>query len=154
MLKQLSFVAVLGLPLSIAALARPALAQEFAHDPSGLCNLHNLSGYAVVDASGNLVMLPRYCQTLQAIEASGENPFWQAFLAAADREAVAFAYTLGQKQVITYGGTICPFLQDGGSLDELRQIQSGGELPPSFEVAITLAAIHTHCPTYQSEIGR
>ena len=156
---KLSFsaIAVLGISGVMTVLAHPVLAQEqveVVHDPLGLCNLYPLSGHAIIDTSGNLVTLPQYCQALREIEKSGSSPFWQAFLAAGNREAIAFAHTLEQKEVIAYSQTICPFLQGGGTLDDLRRIQSGGELPAEFEVAITIAAINVYCPAYRSEIGR
>ena len=141
--------------ISLAAIApSPALAQDkFAQDALGLCGLYNLSGYSAVNAAGVLVNLTQYCQQQQMQEAA-IAPFWQAFVAAASQKTVAYAQGLGQQEVAAYGTTICPFLENGGTLDQLRQIQGSGELASGFEAAVVVAAVNTYCPTYQSEIGR
>ncbi|HEY9639789.1 MAG TPA: DUF732 domain-containing protein [Coleofasciculaceae cyanobacterium] len=144
-----------SLTTSLSAIASsPALAQEeFTQDALGVCRLYNLSGYSAINADGTLINLTRYCQQ-QQVQRSTNYPFWQSFLAVADQKTVDYAQTLGQQEVTAYGSTICPFLQNGGTLEQLRQIQVSGELPSGFEVAVAVAAINTYCPTYQSEIGR
>jgi hypothetical protein len=128
---------------------------------SGVCGLNNRSGYLIVDESGNLVDLVDYCRRYQdqlesRISPSdpGSSSFWQAFEASASPEAIVVANSLGSEEVIAYASTICPFLEQGGSLPELRQIQGDGHLPTSFEVAVTFAAINTYCPAFRSEMGR
>jgi Protein of unknown function (DUF732) len=151
---KLLIVTLSIMPVSLAAIAvAPALAQDkVAEDTLGLCGLHNLSGYSAIDAVGSLVNLTQYCHQ-QQVQPSA-SPFWQSFLVAADRNTVAYAEALGQQQVAAYGTAICPFLENGGTLAQLRQIQVSGELPSGFEVAVAVAAIHTYCPTYRSEMGR
>jgi hypothetical protein len=129
-------------------------AGQTALDRLRLCPLHNLSGYSAIDAAGNLINLSQYCQSQQQMAQSNHAPFWQAFLTAADPKAIAYARTLNHEAVFAYGEAICPFLESGGTVGQLRQIQTAGTLPSGFEVAITIAAIQTHCPTYQSEFGR
>ncbi|NJR66592.1 MAG: hypothetical protein HC772_16800 [Leptolyngbyaceae cyanobacterium CRU_2_3] len=147
--------------LSLTAIASsPALAEEkFAqdaqdqvHDQLGLCGLHNLSGYSAINSTGTLVNLTQYCRQQQGVQPSASYPFWQMFLKVADLETIAYAQTLGQNGVTAYGATICPFLQAGGTLEQLRQIQVNGELLSNFEVAVAVAAIHTDCPIYQTEL--
>jgi hypothetical protein len=130
---------------------------------AGICGLNQRSGYLIVDETGNLVDLVSYCQQQadrveQVTRSSSANPrstsFWQAFETSASPEAIVTANALGADEVIAYGSAICPFLEQGGSLGELRQIQGDGNLPTSFEVAVTIAAIDTYCPAFRSEIGR
>jgi hypothetical protein len=129
-------------------------AEPAALDPLRLCPLHNLSGYSAIDASGNLINLRQYCQSQQEMAKPNHAPFWQAFLAAAAPAAIDYARTLNADAVFAYSETICPFLENGGTLNQLRQIQGSGTLPSEFEVAVTSAAIQTECPAYQSELGR
>lgn len=137
------------------------MAQEASLQATGICGLYNHSGYLVVNEAGQLVNVMDYCQNQQAQQAQPEpqaiprtSAFWQAFAATADSEARAVATTLGSDQVIAYGTTICPFLNQGGTLQELRQIQLDGNLPSGFETAVTVAAIQAYCPAYRSELGR
>ncbi|WP_416666437.1 hypothetical protein [Egbenema bharatensis] len=139
------------------ASAQPALNASV----SGVCGLNNRSGYLIVDEAGNLVDLVDYCRRHQnQLESRilpstpGSSAFWQAFEASASPEAIVVADSLGAEEVVAYASTICPFLEQGGSLPELRQIQGDGHLPTSFEVAVTYAAINTYCPAFRSEIGR
>lgn len=127
---------------------------EIPSEVPGICQLHNYSGYLVVDETGNLVELGNYCQRQVARSTPQISRFWQAFEATANLRAIEVANQLGREEVVAYGTTICPFLEQGGSVQELRQIQSDGELPSDFEAAVMVAAINTYCPTYQSEIGR
>jgi hypothetical protein len=136
-----------------ALTGQPALTRQPALDSLRLCPLHNLSGYSAIDAAGNLINLSQYCQSQQQMAQPNRAPFWQAFLTAADPQAIAYARTLDQEAVFAYSSTICPFLENGGTVNQLRQIQTGS-LPSGFEVAVTIAAIQTHCPSYQSEFGR
>jgi hypothetical protein len=157
-LTALLFPAFFPLLTSAQSLSNPAV--------PGICGLNSRSGYLVVDESGNLVDLVEYCrqrsanveQLQQTQSYSSTEPqsiaFWQAFEAGASPEAIVFANSLGSDAVFAYGSAICPFLEQGGSLRELRQVQGDGNLPTSFEVAVTVAAIDTYCPKFRSEIGR
>lgn len=148
-------VALLGITLISTAIFPPLLsAQEFAQDRLGVCPLYNLSGYSTIDVSGNLINLTEYCQGLSNTTEIRSNHFWESFIEVADDEAIAYANTYGRTEVTAYGNTICPFLKKGGTLEELRQVQSDQPLPPTFDVAVTLAAIQTYCPTYRAEIGQ
>jgi Protein of unknown function (DUF732) len=148
-------VAVLGIALVSTALFPPWLAaQEFAQDRLGICPLSNLSGYSAIDIEGNLVNLIAHCQGVSNTSELRHNAFWDSFVKTADDEAIAYANTSGRVEVTAYGNTICPFLQNGGTLAELRQVQSDQSFPPTFEVAVTKAAIQTYCPTHQAEIGQ
>lgn len=128
--------------------------QATAIQTDGICGLYNRSGYLVVDETGNLVDVVEYCSHLRDQAEPRASAFWQTFESTATSDAIAVANTLNPDAVVEYGASICPFLEQGGSLRELRQIQGDGELPSDFEVAVTIAAIYTYCPTYRSELGR
>jgi Protein of unknown function (DUF732) len=154
MLKLFRPIAVVG-SIALSTIVFPQLlaAQEFVYDRLGVCPLYNLSGYSTIDVHGNLVNLTEYCQGLQP-DRSRETQFWESFVDAADDRTIAYADTVGQTRVTAYGNTVCPFLRNGGTLEELRQVQADHALPPGFDAAVTIAAIHTYCPTYSAEIGR
>jgi hypothetical protein len=152
-----------GLLLPLLTVVPLANAQETeAHVATGICGLYNHSGYLVVNETGNLVDMVEYCQQQREHQQSQANAqrsplaseFWRTFAATANAEAQQVATTLGPEEVMAYGTTICPFLQQGGTLPELRQIQTDGNLPSNFETAVTVAAIYTYCPSYRSELGR
>jgi hypothetical protein len=154
MLKALRPAAIVGsVLLSTAIFPQILAAQEFAADRLGVCPLYNLSGYSTIDTHGDLVNLMAYCQGLRPDRAN-DAQFWENFVEAADDGTIAYADTVGQPQVTAYGNTVCPFLRNGGTLEELRQVQADHALPPGFDAAVTIAAIHTYCPTYSAEIGR
>lgn len=149
---------------TISALISPLLlsltasAEPLANRP-GVCNLHNLGGYLVIDASGNLVPLPIYCQQAQpeptAPTASREaDRFWQTFNTVASSQTLDYANRVDRQSITAYAATICPYLEQGGTLQELRQLQSSQALPAGVDVAITVAAIHSYCPAYRSAIGQ
>lgn len=149
----------LVLPLLGVITALPAQADEEDEvQPNlGICGLYYVSGLMIVGESGELLNLSDYCQVrrLTAIAITEEgDPFWEAFVASASPEAMEFAVSAGKDAVVRYGSTICPYLWEGGSIDELRAVQSADEVPVSFEAAATVAAINTYCPEYQSNIGR
>lgn len=157
MLKAVCTLTLLVLP--ITTLISPVSLAQNAPNAStevaiGVCGLYNRAGYLVVDESGNLVSMGDYCQRQHDRSAPAISRFWEAFTATASSKAIEVANSLGQEEVVTYGTTICPFLEQGGSLSELRQIQDDGDLPRDFEVAVTIAAIHTYCPVYSSQLGR
>jgi Protein of unknown function (DUF732) len=56
--------------------------------------------------------------------------------------------------VISYGETICPLLNEGKTMQQVRQIQVEGGLPASFDAAVNVAAINTYCPQHSPQIGR
>jgi hypothetical protein len=155
-----------GLLLPLLTLVTRADAQTpEAQVATGICGLYNHSGYLVVDETGNLVDMAGYCQqqahrrsqtTSQPDpqQATIASAFWRTFDMTANAEAQQMATTLGRDEVMAYGATICPFLQQGGTLQELRQIQTDGNLPSSFETAVTVAAIYSQCPAHRSELGR
>jgi Protein of unknown function (DUF732) len=148
-------ITLLGITLVSTALFPPLLAaQEFSQDRLGVCPLYNLSGYTTIDAHGNLISLTEYCQGLSNASETRSHQFWESFVDAADDEAIAYADEYGRKEVTAYGNTICPFLKNGGTLAELRQVQGDRQFPPTFDVAVTVAAIQTYCPTYRAELGR
>jgi Protein of unknown function (DUF732) len=155
MLKNLRPAAIVSSILLSTAIFPPLLsAQEFAGDRLGVCPLYNLSGYSTIDVHGNLVNLMEYCQSLSHNREARDNQFWESFVDAADDEAIAYADTVGRTDVVTYGDTVCPFLKNGGTLEELRQVQADQAFPAGFDAAVTIAAIHTYCPTYSAEMGQ
>lgn len=156
----------LVIPLSMTA---PAYADRDRDDETpeldfGICGVggYYYSGLSVVDSRGQLVDVEAYCRsrslspdTLQNMPTEERDvAFWQAFLVAASPTALNFANAAGREKVVEYGQTICPFLQADNSMDELRATQAEGRTPPSFEAAVTVAAINTYCPNYRSELGR
>ncbi|MBW4514779.1 MAG: DUF732 domain-containing protein [Timaviella obliquedivisa GSE-PSE-MK23-08B] len=147
-------VAFLSIALVSTVVFPPLLAaQEFAQDRLGVCPLYNLSGYSTIDIDGNLVNLTAYCQGLGNASEVRRDRFWESFIEAADDEAIAYANTYGRTKVTAYGNTICLFLRHGGTLEELRQVQADQLFPPTFDVAVTTAAIQTYCPTDAAKIG-
>lgn len=163
---------IVGAIALISALVLPfsAVAPAYADDDDGetppidlgICGVYYYSGLSIVDSQGRTVSVEEYCQTLSLspeaiVNISTEEPdiaFWQAFLVAASPTAIEFANAAGQLKVVEYGRTICPFLRSGNSIDDLRQKQAQSSTPPSFEAAVTVAAINTYCTEYRSEIGR
>jgi hypothetical protein len=148
-------ITLMGIALISTAIFPPLLAaQEFSQDRLGVCSLYNLSGYTTIDTHGNLISLTEYCQGLSNTSELRSNQFWNYFVDIADEDAINYANTYGRKELTAYGNTICPFLKNGGTLEELRQVQGDIQLPPTFDAAVTIAAIQTYCPTYQAELGR
>jgi hypothetical protein len=148
-----------------AGLVAPAIADE--DDPDafnpGICGLYNYSGSVVSTPAGQIVPLADYCTVQRAFyydeaaiadRESLDDQFWQTFLEAASPSALEFAQSAGKAEVVAYGQTICPFLQEGRSLTDLRQQQSSSGIPQSFEAAVTVAAIYSYCPAYQDQLGR
>jgi hypothetical protein len=165
--------------LLVAEIASPGLTQAPpAPDDRGLCQLNNIGGRAIIDPQGQLIGLTDFCRqqpTTQPTEsqsasnasnASGDDQsqsgdkehqdeeFWRSFNQVASPDAVQFSDTLDRQQILAYSTTICPYLNNGGTLQQIRQIQATGKLPTSFDVAVTIAAIHTYCPEYTVQIGR
>ncbi len=125
---------------------------EFDPATPGICRLYNLSGYLALAADGRLVTLKPYCQEQRNWVWYEESRFWSRFRDAATVETLAFAQTLDRHEIEVYALSICPFLQDGGTLPELRQIQADDRLPTEFEQAVTTAAIRTYCRQYRSQL--
>jgi hypothetical protein len=155
-------VSGIGLGLGIAA---PVQADD--EDPSrinpGICGLYYFSGHVVSTATGRIVPLEYYCELQDSFYVPAEElaeqeteaeAFWQRFLDVASPTAMDFARSAGKAEVVAYGQTICPFLEEGRSLSDLRQEQQSSGIPQSFEAAVTVAAIHAYCPAFQSQIGR
>lgn len=156
--------------LIFPVLAQPALAQpspaqpDYSATPAGVCRLYNLAGYSVINESGNLEPIADYCDrqvavlnAQAAIAAAQAQPhareFWQNFRSTASLAALDYAATLDPEAVLSYSQQICPFVKQH-SLPDLRQLQADRQLFPAFEVAVTVAAIQTYCPTYQTQLGR
>lgn len=131
-----------------------AHSQEAQTAVPGICSVYRQAGYLIVDETGNLVALTDYCRHQEDLLPTHTNRFWQAFTETADQEALDIANTLTPEEVVSYGSSICPFLEQGGTLQDLRSLQGDGDLPSGFEVAVTVAAIHAYCPTYRSQLGR
>ncbi|MDX2213029.1 MAG: DUF732 domain-containing protein [Oculatellaceae cyanobacterium bins.114] len=124
----------------------------------GICGqIYGLSGRSVILPNGEFVRLVDYCTTvgtsITAVSPEGDE-FWQAFLVAASPEAVRYAEAVGRDEVVAYGATICPVLNSGTSMQELRAVQSEGEVPIAFDAAVNVAAVNTYCPQHQSQLGR
>lgn len=137
-------------------LARPSQQQdqpEFKPGTLGVCGLHQVSGYLAVTPDGQMVPLSQYCQQQQNWVWSAESDFWQEFRAAATPETVVFAQSLDRHEVEAYAHTICTFLDDGATLQEIQSVQSDQQLPASFERAVTIAAIKANCRQYRSKLA-
>lgn len=83
-----------------------------------------------------------------------DQTFWQTFLTAASPEAIVFAQSVEQEAVLEYGQTICPSLDEGKTMDEVRATQIENGLPADFDAAVNVAAIHAYCPQHETQIGR
>jgi hypothetical protein len=125
---------------------------EFEPGTLGICRFYNLSGYSAVAADGQLVTLKSYCQEQRNWVWYEEGRFWRRFRDAATPETLAFAQTLDRHQVEAYAQSICPFLEDGGTLPELAEIQADSRLPTEFEQAVTVAAVRTYCRRYRRQL--
>jgi hypothetical protein len=154
---------LVGLGMAIPAHADEDESTQPVAPPLGICGLYYYSGLTVIDVNGQVSAVEDYCRNrtasqdvliIPAVAGSRDDAFWQAFLLAANPTARQFAESVGRDKVVDYGNTICPFLQDGGTIDRLREVQSDSQTPASFEAAVTVAAINTHCPEYRSSIGR
>jgi hypothetical protein len=154
---------LVGWSMTLPAHADEDEAAEAVEPALGICGLYFYPGLTVIDANGQVIALADYCSNralyqnaviVPSANGSRDDAFWRAFLIAASPTARQFAESVGREKVVDYGETICPFLLDGGSIDRLRTVQSDRQIPPSFEAAVTVAAINTHCPQYSSSIGR
>jgi hypothetical protein len=138
------------------AISSAQAAEVVAYDNRGdMCRSYNASGYMIVDPNGRLINLQDYCNSQRTDGSSQQSQsFWEQFVRWADADAIAFANNLDRQDVVAYGATICPFLQNGGSLADLQQMQADSQLPTGFESAITAAAVDTYCPSYRSAVGQ
>lgn len=125
---------------------------EFKPGTPGVCRFYNLSGYAAVAADGQLVMLRPYCDQQRNWVWYEEGRFWSRFRDAATSETLAFAQTLNRHEVEVYALSICPFLEEGGTLQELTQLQADQRFPVEFEQAVTVAAVKTYCRQYRDQL--
>jgi len=161
-LSRMSAIALLASLLLNGAAATSRAGRDPEEPNLGICGMYYLSGRAAIDASGQLILLEEYCQTYRAHVLAASAPardatdlvFWQNFAAVATPEAMQYAQTQNLEAVLEYGATICPLITETGSLATVRRSQSDGNLPRSFEVAVTIASIYTYCPNYQSLLGR
>lgn len=131
--------------------ARSEKPPEFQLGTTGVCRLYSLSGYLALDSQGEMVPLREYCQQRRNWVWYEPDQFWQTFREVASAETISFTQTLDQDQVEAYAESICPFLEDGGTLQELAEIRSDAQLPIDFEQALAVAAIKTYCRQYRSQ---
>lgn len=145
----------------------------------GLCRLGDeASGRWVQDSSGQLVPLSQICDDpdawadyvtsfddeLAAIDSlpdstepgmlTPDQEFWLRFRRVASSEALDYAQSLPISDVIDYGQTLCPLLEDSMTMDDVREAQIEAGLPADFDAAVNVAAIHTYCPQHITQIGR
>jgi hypothetical protein len=125
---------------------------EFALGTPGVCRLYNLSGYLALHADGAMVSLEQYCQQQRNWLWHETDELWERFRDVATEATLAFAQTLDQDRVEVYAQSICPFLEAGGTLQALAEMQSDQQLPADFDRAITIAAVHTYCDHYRSAL--
>jgi hypothetical protein len=125
---------------------------EFELGTPGVCRLYHLSGYMAMNQQGQVVPLSQYCEQQRNWAWYESDDFWQEFREVASAETITFAQTLDQERVEAYAQSICPFLEDGGTLQELAQMQTDAQLPADFEQAVTIAAIKTYCRQFRQQI--
>jgi hypothetical protein len=125
---------------------------EFQPGTPGVCRIYNLSGYMAMDQQGQVVPLSQYCEQQRNWAWYEPDDFWQEFRKVASAETITFAQSLTQARVEAYAQSICPFLEDGGTLQELAQMQTDAQLPADFEQAVTVAAVKTYCRQHRQQI--
>jgi hypothetical protein len=125
---------------------------EFQPGTPGVCRLYHLSGYMAMNQQGQVVSLSQYCEQQRNWAWYDPDNFWQEFRKVASAETITFAQSLTQARVEAYAQSICPFLEDGGTLQELAQIQTDAQLPADFEQAVTIAAVKTYCRQHRQQI--
>lgn len=125
---------------------------EFGLGTPGVCRMYNLSGYLALNADGQMVPLEQHCQQQRNWVWYETNELWERFRDVATAETIAFTQTLAQDRAEAYAQSICPFLEEGGTLQELAAVQADKQLPSDFEQAITIAAVKTYCPRYRSQL--
>lgn len=125
---------------------------EFELGTPGVCRLYNLSGYLAMNADGQMVPLKQYCQQQRSWVWYETDELWERFRDIAAEETIAFTQTLNQDRAEAYAQSICPFLEEGGTLQELAEIQADQQFSAGFEQAITIAAVRTYCPQYRANL--
>jgi Protein of unknown function (DUF732) len=135
----------------------PVVVDSTAPTP-GICGqIYNLSGRSTILPGGEFLRMVDYCAAVRTsittVSPEGEE-FWQAFLMVASPEALRYAEAAGRDDVVAYGSSICPVLESGTSMTELRQLQEEGGLPVAFDSAVNVAAVNTYCSQYRSSLGR
>lgn len=125
---------------------------EFKPGTLGICGIYNWSGYLAVAADGRIVTLRQYCQQQRNWVWYEEGRFWERFRDVATVETLAFTQTLDRNQVEAYALSICPFLAEGRTVQDLSQMQADQQLPDAFERAVTIAAVRTYCRRYRDQL--
>ncbi|MEM9449837.1 MAG: DUF732 domain-containing protein [Cyanobacteria bacterium P01_E01_bin.6] len=135
-------------------------------DAAGLCSMVSTQpGRWVTDGFAGMLPLDEVCTFQDDVNRDGalsdsqlrarfDEQFWQMFLQAASPEAIAFSQGVEQSAVIEYGRTICPLLNDGITMDDVRTTQRQSGLPADFDAAVNVSAIHIYCPEHDRQIGR
>lgn len=126
---------------------------EFDWTAPGVCRLYHLSGHMAIDSTGQVIGLRQYCRELQNWAWYEPSRFWRKFRRVATPEMLNFAQTLDRDSVEAYGQSICPFLQNGGTMQELTQLQANQQFPTGFEQAIIAASVRSYCPEYRSQLA-
>jgi hypothetical protein len=143
---------------AVMSAASTGLTQEMTTpNEMGICGIGNISGRSIVARGGRLISLVDFCRQQSvpiAITDTEQAAFWQAFLEVASPRALQFVRSVDRQQVIDYAATVCPVLRQGSTLQQVREIQTQSNLPPTFDAAVNVAAIHTYCPEYTAQIGR
>ncbi|MBW4467238.1 MAG: hypothetical protein KME07_17570 [Pegethrix bostrychoides GSE-TBD4-15B] len=134
---------------SIAPASETAAPPAFALNTAGVCWLYNLSGYLALDTEGEVVPLQPYCQQQHNWAWHEPAAFWQQFREVATAETLSYSQTLDQDEIEAYAQTICLFLESGGTVEQLTQIQSDQAFPDAFEQAVTLASVNSLCRQYR-----
>lgn len=154
--------------LTLIGLAAPVQADDdeepeqlrLIQDFLGVCGYYDLSGRWITGEDGEIIELEELCLARRASISAAiatntlSDPFWDAFQDVASPTALAFAEDLERQDVLEYGATVCPLLESGNTMQDVRAIQVRGGLPASFDAAINVAAINVYCPEYRDYIGR
>lgn len=129
--------------------ASAVLPPAFELGTAGVCWLYNLSGYLALDAEGEVVALQPYCQQQRNWAWHEPALFWRRFREVASAETLRYSQQFEPDAVEAYGQTICLFLKEGGSPEQLAQIQADQAFPSEFERAVTTASINSLCREYR-----
>ncbi|MEA5597472.1 hypothetical protein [Rivularia sp. UHCC 0363] len=156
MLKLYALLLMIGLwptPAAAQSVSQPSSQPEaappaFDLNTAGICWLYNLSGYLALDTVGEVVPLQPYCQQQRNWAWYNSAPFWQQFRQVATVETLRYSQSLDPDAIEAYGQTICLFFKDGGSAEQLAEIQSDSTFPAKFEQAVTVAALNSLCRQY------
>jgi hypothetical protein len=143
-----SVTTLLSVSITSLALASQVAPPEFRPGTAAVCGLYNLSGYLALDSQGQVVPLHSYCQQQRNWVWYENTQFWKTFRKIAAPDTLTYTQSLNRERVEAYAQSICPFLKQGGSLQELNQIQDQ-QLPAAFDQTVTNAAIRTYCPQHR-----